>query len=881
MLSDLAYRCRAFWRRRALEAELEDELRFHREREIEKHLGAGRTRQEAVRLTALAFGGLDQVKESCRQARGVEPIENLLRDLAFGLRMLRGHPGFTAIAVLTLAVGIGANTALFSVIDGVLLKPLPYPHPEQLVRLHESKPNFAAGSISYPNFRDWQQANHTFSALAISRGTGFSLTGKGDPEVLSALAVSSDFLPLLGVKPILGRTFARGEDEIGAAPTVLVGEAFWRRKLGAAPDVMGRSLTLDGKAFTVLGVVPASFRLELKGLSAPDLYVPIGQWDNPLLPNRAAGLGLHGVGRLAPGVTLAQARADMERITRGLAAAYPEANKGIGATLVPLKDELVGDARPFLLLLLGAVGFVLLIACVNVANLLLARSTGRAGEFAVRAALGASQGRLVRQLLTESVLLAAAGGALGVLPAALPRADEVRLDGRVLLFTLAVSLAAGVLFGLVPALRISRASWQRTLKEGGRGASGARHRAQNAFVVVEMATALVLLIGAGLMIRSLGNLWSVDPGFRPEQVLRASMALPPAMIKASPGAVRGAWRAVDVRLAGVPGCVSSSLSWGAEPLGSDDEMLFWIAGQPRPANENEMSWAIRYVVEPAYLQTLRVPLRRGRFFDAHDDERSVPVVVIDEVFAKQFFGGRDPLHQRIEFKPGVYNFADRAEIVGVVGHVKQWGLDSDDRNSLRAQVYMPFMQLPDAAILLTARNAEVFVRFAPGAPAGVAGVRRALAGISGEHEVYRDQAMTDIVAESLAARRFSMILLGCFAVVALALASIGIYGVTSYLVGRKTHEIGVRIALGARRADVLGLVLREGVQAAVVGVAIGLLAAFGLTRLMTGLLYRVSATDPVTFAAVVLTLITVIVAACYLPASRAMTIDPTAALRRE
>ncbi|HVT61159.1 MAG TPA: ABC transporter permease [Thermoanaerobaculia bacterium] len=893
MLSDLANRCRALFRRRAVEAELDDELRFHREREIEKHLRAGRTHQQAVRLTRLAFGGLDQVKESCREARGVEPIETLLRDLAFGLRMLRGNPGFSVIAVLTLAIGIGANTALFSVVNGVLLKPLPFPHPEQLVGLHESKPNFATGSISYPNFRDWQQANRTFSAIAITRGTGYSLTGRGDAEQLRALAVSSDFFSLLGVKPLLGRSFARGEDEIGAAPSVLVSEAFWRRKLGAAPDVLGQSLTLDGKDFTILGVVPASFGLQRYRISHADLYVPIGLWDNPLLPNRAAGLGIHGIGRLAPGVTLAQARADMERVTRNLAAAYPEADKGIGATLVPLKDEVVGEVRPLLLLLLSAVGFVLLIACVNVANLLLARSTGRAGEFAVRTALGASRGRLVRQLLTESVLLAAAGGGLGVLmaawgtraalgalPAALPRADEVGLDARVLLFTLAVSLAAGVLFGLVPALRISRASWHQTLKEGGRGASGARHRAQNAFVVVEMATALVLLIGAGLMIRSLGKLWGVDPGFRPDQVLTASIALPPAMMAANADAVRGAWRVVDDRLTVVPGLVCSSLSWGAVPLASEDDLLFWIEGRPRPANENEMSWALRYIVEPGYLQTLRIPLLRGRFFDTHDGERSVPVAVVDELFAKQFFGDRDPLHQRINFNPGV-NFADRAEIVGVVGHTKQWGLDADDRHTLRAQVYLPFMQLPDAAMALTARNAQVMMRFAPGAPVAEANVRRALAGISSEHEIYRAQAMTEIVSESLAARRFSMILLGCFALLALTLASIGIYGVTSYLVGQKTHEIGVRIALGARRIDVLRLVLGEGVRTAILGAAVGVLAALGLTRLMSGLLYGVSSTDPLTFARVVLVLISVTVAACYLPARRAMGIDPTLALRRE
>jgi predicted permease len=583
MLNDLVSRSRALFRRRAVESELDDELRFHCEREIERHLRAGRTRQEAERLTRLAFGGLDQVKESCRRARGTEPLETLLRDLGYGLRMLRSHPAFSAIAVLTLAVGIGANTALFSVVDGVLFKPLPFPHPEQLVRLHESKANFANGSISYPNFRDWQQANQTFSAMAIVRTTGFSLTGSGEAEQINAEAVSSDFFSLLGVKPLLGRTFVRGEDEIGAPPAVLVDAALWRRKLRAAPDVVGKSLTLDGRAYPIVGVVEPSFGLQIQGFFPADVYVPLGQWRNPLLPSRASGLGMHGVGRLRPGVTIEQARADVQRIARNLAAAYPEDDKGVGAKVVPLKDEVVRDVRPYLVVLLGAVGCVLLIACVNVANLLLARSTGRAGEFAVRAALGASQGRLIRQLLTESVLLAVAGGglgvllagwgtraALGLLPTALPRANEVGMDTRVLLFTLAISLAAGVLFGLAPALKIARASWQQALKEGGRGASGARHRAQNVFVIVEMAVALVLLIGAGLMIRSLGKLWSVDPGFRPDRVTMTNLALPPRLMTASPAAVRAAWRAVDAKLAAVPGLSSSSLTWAAVPLLTDD-----------------------------------------------------------------------------------------------------------------------------------------------------------------------------------------------------------------------------------------------------------------------------------------------------------------------
>ena len=480
-------------------------------------------------------------------ARG-RAFADLAGDVRYALRTLGRSPGFAAVAVLTLALGIGANTALFSIVNAVLLHPLPYPHADELVVLHESKQNFPSGSISYPNFRDWQRDNRTFAAMAIYRSYAFGLTGLGDAERVRAEFVTSDLFPLLGVKPILGRVFAGKEDEIGAAPIVVVSQGFWTRKLGAAPDVVGRSLTLDGRDYTVVGVVPANVDFPAAGIRTCDVYVPIGQWANPLLTHRTAGLGIHGVGRLKPGVTVAQARADMDDVTRGLAAAYPDVNKGIGATVVPFRDALVGSVRPILLLLLGAVGFVLLIACVNVANLLLARSLARRREFAVRAALGASQARVVRQMLTESLVLAAAGGglgllaaawgtraALGSLPATLPRAEYVQVDVRVLLFTLGASLLSGVVFGLLPALRTSSADLHETLKEGGRGASGTRHRTQAAFVVAELAMALVLLVGAGLMVRTLARLWDVDPGFRPDGVVTFGVKLAPSMAAKSRG----------------------------------------------------------------------------------------------------------------------------------------------------------------------------------------------------------------------------------------------------------------------------------------------------------------------------------------------------------
>jgi len=505
------------------------------------------------------------------------------------LRMLAKSPGFTAVAILTLALGIGANTALFSVVNGVLLKPLPYPQPENLVWLAESKPNFATGSISFPNFRDWQKDNRTFSGMAVYRFYNFNILGLGDAEQVNARFITSDFFRVLGVNPVVGRTFAPGEDDIGRAPIVMISEGLWKRKFNGSPDVLGRNINLDGTGFTIVGVTPASF--DFSGLFRDvDIYAPLGQWTNPLLANRGAGLGVHGVGRLNPGVSIEQARADMARISSNLAAAYPNTNKGIGAALRPLKQTMVGDVRVLLFVLLAACGFVLLIACVNVANLMLARAATRTREFAIRAALGAGQARLVRQLLTESVLLAFTAGAFGLLLAAwgtrsalqflaqgLPRAGEVHLDARALLFTLAISLGCGVFFGLAPALK-SRRNLLDTLKEGGRGESGARHREQGLLVVVEMAMALVLLISAGLMLRSLTALWNVSPGFDSHNVITFGVSLPPSMRGASAAEIRAALRNVHRQLAAVPGVKSISLSWAAVPLSSDDEDLFWIEG---------------------------------------------------------------------------------------------------------------------------------------------------------------------------------------------------------------------------------------------------------------------------------------------------------------
>jgi predicted permease len=818
-------------------------------------------------------------------------MTGLLQDLRYAVRQFFKTPGLTAVVVITIALGVGANTALFSVVNGVLLDPLPYPQPDQLVALRESKPNFEWGTIPYPNFRDWQKDNRTFSSMAVWRNYAFSLTGAGEAEQVNGQFVSSDFLQILGVKPLLGRPFAPGEDEIGAAPIAVISEGLWRRKFNSATDVLGKGLTLDGKSYTIVGVIPASLHFPMGSASARrEVFVPIGQWKNNLLTSRGAGLGINGIGRLKPGVTIEQARADMTTVTNNLAAAFPDANKGKSAKLIPFKHWMVGDIGSLLMVLLASVGFVLLIACVNVANLLLARSTGRTREFAIRSALGASQRRMVRQLLTESILLAFAGGALGlllaawgtraalgILPTALPRAEEIGLDPRVLFFTLAISLIAGILFGLAPALKTSPSKLQDSLKEGGRGLSGNKHRVQGIFVVAELAMALVLLAGAGLMIRSLTRLWGVDPGFNPKNVLTVGLTLPQPMMTASSDAIRAAFREFDNKMMSIPGVEAVSQTWGALPMAGDDEQTFWFEGQPKPATENDKSWAIDYIVEPGYLKAMEIPLLRGRFFTDQDNEHSPPVVVVDDVFARKFFPNENPIGKRIISG----NFADPAQIVGVVGHVKQWGLDMDDTQKLRAQFYISCMQMPDSFVAMQASGSALIVRSNQAGAGLLDSIRHASQQISNQQIIFGPQTMDQIIADSLAERRFSMILFGVFAALALLLASVGIYAVISYVVGQRTHEIGIRMALGARRPDILRLILAGASRLALIGVAIGLVSALGLTGLMAKLLYGVGPRDPLTFVAVPAILISVALLASYLPARRATKVDPMTALRYE
>ena len=875
-------------RKNTVERALDDEIQSAVELLSEEKVKQGLSPSEARREALIEMGGVEQVKEDVRAVRAGRLLEEFATDVRYALRSLVRSPGFTAVAVLTLALGIGANTALFSIVNGVLLNPLRYAEPDRLLALYARTPNYDRASISYPNFLDWVRENRSFSALAAYRPDDFNLTGRGEPERLAAEMVSASFFPLLGVQPALGRAFLPEEDQIGARSVVLVSDGLWKSKFGSARDVLGQSLALNDVAYTIVGVIPADFRYTGINFRQSDVYTPIGQWDDATFRDRRAGMGTFAVGRLKPGITSEQAKADMDALGRHLAGQYPDVDKDTGIALVPLKQAVVGNVRPSLLVLMAAVGFVLLIACVNVANLSLARSTRRTHEFAIRAALGASRGRVVRQLLTESLMLALAGAGLGllvaswgtraaldVLPEALPRAEEAQLDGRVLAFTLAAAALAGVFFGLAPALKTSRADLHEILKEGGRGMSGARHRAQSVFVVVEMALALVLLAGAGLMVRSLAKLWRIDPGFDPHKVLTFCMSFPSAID--SPKAVRATWLQLHDSLSAVPGVQAASLYAGAIPMASESDLPFWIEGQPKPSSQAEMKIALFYLVQPDYLNVMRTPLKRGRFLSPRDDEHSPIAVVIDESFARLYFGGQDPIGKHVNF--GILNIT--AEIVGVVGHMKQFGLDEGPAPGLAAQCYFPIAQLPDRFIPMAARRVGVVARTAGSPLAQLGSIRRALGQVKTELAIYETKAMDGIVADSLASRRFSMVLLGTFAALALVMSCVGIYGVIAYLAGQRTHEIGIRLALGAERWNVLRMVLGEGAKLALVGVAIGIVAALGLTRLMANMLFGVSAHDPLSFAGVAGLLILVALAACCIPARRAAKVDPVVALRNE
>jgi predicted permease len=811
-------------------------------------------------------------------------METLLQDIRYALRTLRKSPGFTAVAMITLALGIGANTAMFSIVNAVLLRPVPYAEQDRLLKLYTSMPQFREASVSYPNFLDWQRRSRSFQLMAAYRTDSFNLTGQANPERLRGEMASSTIFSVLGIRPLIGRTFTAGEDIRGAAPVVVLTSSLWKSRFGGDPKVLGRSITLNERLYTVIGVVPSDDVV----LQRVSIIIPIGQWSEPLFWDRGVGMGMRVVGRLKAGVTPQQAQAELDSIAAGLAHEFPKENKQRGIYSLPLREDLVGDVRTPLLVLLAAVGFVLLIACANVANLLLARSSARRREFAVRGALGANPGRIVSQLLTEGLLLAIAGGALGLAVAVslnqlfasrlaniLPRADQIQLDSRVLAFTALLSIVASLLFGITPALQSARADINETLKEAGRGATS-RHGLQRSMVVVEVALGLVLTASAGLMIRTMSRLWSVDPGFDPQHVLTFGVAGSPA-VHGTPLAVRNGFSDAVRQLNAVPGVKAVSVVFGSVPMNGDSELPYWVEGRPKPAEQSQMDMALFYGVDSGYFPAMRIPLLRGRYLTEQDNEQAPCAIDIDQDLARKAFPGQDPLGQHLNLDV----VPMQCEVVGIVGHVKHWGLDADATSKVHSQMYIPFRQFPDSVMDLASTRADYVVRTTGDPYAIVPALKRVISGINGKMVMYDQESMQDVISDSLAARRFTRLLLGVFAALALALAGVGIYGVISYAVTQSTHEIGLRMALGASRWKVLGMVLSSAMRLALIGIAVGAVTAFAATRALKGMLFEVSAADPLTFVAVALVLAVVTAIASYIPAWRAARVDPMVALRYE
>jgi predicted permease len=880
----------------AREAEIVEELAQHAEDRYRELLSGGATEAEARRAALDEIGGHKLLAKELRaieRADAPEPVvlgagsgrllAGLGQDLRYGFRTLRKNPGFTAVAMLALALGIGANTAIFSVVNGVLLRPLSYPDPDRVLMIYESNAEFNRASVAYPNYLDWRRESRSFTEMGAFRNDDFNFTGAGQPERVSGKYVSASFFPVLGVTPLLGRGFLPEEDRRGAACAVVLSYGFWEERFGGDANILGKTLTLNAVRCAVAGVLPADFRL---GANAR-VYVPIEQWNAAGLRMRENHPGLRVIGRLKPGATIEAAQAEIASIASALSHQYPKTNAGHGVKLVRMKDDMVGYIRPTLMLLAGAVGFVLIIACANVANLLLARSTARKREFAIRAALGAERGRVVRQLLTESVLLSLGGATIGLLlarwgtrlvlaaaPGSLPRAGEIGIDPYVLLFTLVVSMVTGVLFGLAPALQGANANPQECLKEGARGAGGGRHRAEGVFVAVEIGLAVILLAGAGLMIESLWRLWQIDPGFNTRNVLTTKVALSPQVVASPPG-IRLAYQQLIERAAAIPGVQSAAIT-SVVPLGeSDSETQFWPGTGPQPT-QDRMTSAMFYIVTPDYPSVMQIPLRRGRFFTDRDTLASPTVVVIDDVLARRIFPGQDPVGRQISLM-----VIGPVQIVGVAGHVKHWGLDSDDTAKIRDQIYFPVLQVPDMFLPEAVAGLTLMLRSGPEPLSLVSAVRAQVAGPTQDQPIYAVRTMEQIISGSLAERRFTMLLLIIFAATALLLAAVGIYGVMSYAVTRRTHELGIRAALGASRREMVGLVVRQGMRLAAIGMAAGLVAALALTRFMAGLLYGVRPADPATLAAVTLLLGGIALLACYIPARRAAAVDAAVALRCE
>jgi putative ABC transport system permease protein len=802
-------------------------------------------------------------------------MDTLFQDVRYAVRTLLKNPGFTAVAVIALALGIGANSAIFSVVNAVLLRPLQFEKPEQLVLVWEKR--MALGRVrnpaSPPDFNDWRAQNQVFEDMAAYVGGGFSLTGGDEAERLQGANVSPSLFPVLRARPLVGRAFQDDEDKPGSDPVVILSYGLWQRRFGADPDIAGKTIRLDDKAYTVAGVMPAEFAFPNK---TAEVWVPL-KLDQEELNNRG-GHSLNVVARMKPGVTIEQARAEMDAIASRLEQQYPQVNTGHGANVFPLYEEVVSGVRPALIVLLGAVAFVLLIACANVANLLLARASSRQKEIAIRTALGARRGRIVRQLLTESVLLSLIGGLIGTLLAlwgldlllavggnTIPRAKEIKLDTTVILFTLLVSFITGIIFGLVPALQASKPDLNESLKEGGRGASAGfrRNRVRSIFVVAEVAICLVLLIGAGLMIKSFARLVNVSPGFNPESMLAFNVSLPNSKYGGKQQ-VTAFFQQTLERISALPGAQSSAAVAGLPLAGGFGSRYFSIEGRPpQPAGQGFN--ANVNISSPGYFQAMNIPFVEGRDFDDRDSGKSPDVVIINQEMARRYWPDEDPIGKRLAVGNGPWR-----EVVGVVGDVKQSGLDVETR----PEMFWPYYQmgLPFATIVVRTKGDP---------KAMAAAVRGEMQAIDKDLPIYNVKTVEEIISESVAPRRLNMLLLGTFGGLALVLAAVGLYGVMSYSVAQRTREIGIRMALGADQGVVMRLVLSQGMALALIGVAVGVGASLLLTRLMSSLLYGVSATDPVTFAAISLMLVGVAGAASYVPARRAMKVDPMIALRYE
>ena len=871
---DLRRRWQALFHRDELDQELDEELRFHLDRLIEQNIKNGMSPEDARHAALKTFSRVDQSKEECRDARGVGLVENIIRDVSYSLRILIKNYAFTVVVIATLALGIGANTAIFSFANGILLRPLPYPQSERLVFLDETalKRGIDSMAVSYPNFLDWREQNKVFEDIGVYFGANrFALSGAGEPVEVRGSYISHGLFEILRVSPQLGRTFTADEDRPDEDAVVILGDSLWRKNFGGDPNIIGRKIMISNRPRTVVGVMPPGFKFP----QVSDMWVPVALTTKTFT---RTDHGLNSIARLKDGVSLSEAQAEMNNIAARIEQQNPITNEGLGVSVTSLHDTLTGDYRKALLILLGVVGCVLLVACVNVANLMLARATARQKEFALRAALGASRWRITRQLMVESLLLAFVGGVVGfilsiwalrllltAIPIQLPFWMNFGIDLRVLGFTAGITLLTGLIFGAAPALQTSRVDLNDTLKEGGRGSGGVRSRARSLLVVSEIALSLVVLVGAGLMIQSFLRLKRVNIGLNAHNVLTASISLPRTKYKEDQRATF--FKQLLERVRSLPGVEAASAT-ATVPLSGDGwGRSLTVEGFPvLPVGQAPM---IQHtVVTPGYFRTMGIPLLSGRDFNDADAKDSPNVTIIDERLAREYWPNESPIGKRIRFGPPEDNEPWHT-IVGVVGAVRHQRMQEDTRKS----VYLPHQKIPVGGLALMARTSSN--------PEDLAGaIRREVAQLDPDLPV-SVSTMDEVVAESIWQPRLYATLFGAFAGGALLLALIGIYGVMAFLVQTRTHEIGVRMALGATTRDVFKLIVGRGMKLTAVGVLIGVAGAIALTRLMHSLLFNTSATDPVTFIVISLLLCSAAFLACYLPARRAAKVDPLVALRYE